>query len=58
MQFSTIIMDEKHVFGVSQTLAFVRWMSWLVAISLKPNVQRYGAWRLKEISRSVGDEVS
>jgi len=28
------------------------------AESINPNVQRYGAWRLKEISRSVGDEVS
>lgn len=30
-------MGEKHVFGLSQTLAFERWRFSLVALSLKPN---------------------
>lgn len=35
-------MGEKHVFGLSQTLAFERWRFSLVALSLKPNVNWYG----------------
>jgi len=32
-------LAKKHAFGVSQTLAFVYWMSRLIATSLKPNGQ-------------------
>jgi hypothetical protein len=35
-------MGEKHVFGLSQTLAFERWRFSLVALSLKPNVGGMG----------------
>jgi hypothetical protein len=32
-------MAKKHVFGVSQTLAFARWISRFVVLSLKPNIR-------------------
>jgi hypothetical protein len=34
---STKKWQDKYVFGVSQTLTYVRWISWFGAQSLKPN---------------------